>query len=43
MSNHVKTYLDSKSLLLYQPSVEITDERNEDSFLSLNGINKFNL
>jgi hypothetical protein len=35
MSNYVKTYLDSKSLLLYQPQVEITDDKNEDnSFLS---------
>lgn len=41
MSNHVKTYLDSKSLLLYQPAVEITEDRNEDtSFLSNNGQKK---
>ena len=38
MSNHVKTYLDSKSLLLYQPSVEITEDRGDDSFLSISGI-----
>jgi dynein light intermediate chain len=41
MSNHVKTYLESKSLLLYQPAVEITEDRNDDtSFLSNNGQKK---
>ena len=37
MSNFVNTYLNSPSLLLYQPKVEVTDERNEEhSFLSRN-------
>ncbi len=35
MSNYVKTYLDSSSLLLYQPKVENGDEKMEnESFLS---------
>ncbi len=35
MSNHIKKYLDSKSLLLYQDPVELPEERNEEnSFLS---------
>jgi len=35
MSNFVNTYLNSPSLLLYQPKVEITDEKPEEhSFLS---------
>ena len=35
MSNHMKKYLDSKTLLLYQDSVELPEEKNEEnSFLS---------
>lgn len=37
MSNFVKTYLESKSLLLYQPAVELNDDRDkseDNSFLS---------
>jgi dynein light intermediate chain len=36
MTNYVKPYLESPLLLLYQPKVEISDDRNEnDSFLSV--------
>lgn len=42
MSNFVNTYLNSPSLLLYQPKVEVTDERNEEhSFLSRKLIHHF--
>ena len=35
MSNFVNTYLNSPSLLLYQPKVEVTDDKPEEhSFLS---------
>jgi hypothetical protein len=44
MSNFVNTYLNSPSLLLYQPKVELTDERPEEqSFLSRNKQYKNNI
>lgn len=42
MSNYIKTYIESQSLLLYQPKVEISDDRYEDP-LNLSSKYLFNL
>jgi hypothetical protein len=41
MSNYIKTYLESPSLLLYQPKVEVSDDRVEDP-LNLSSNNENN-